>query len=129
MLHSGAIRQIPVDAPAVYAFRITGDVSAADLKAMATTMNDAFDSRTSVSMLLIFDHFEGTEAGVGFDMETLRSQFRALAKVDKYAVVGAPAAAAMLISVMDKVMPTDARAFDASEEMSAWRFVGAAPTV
>jgi hypothetical protein len=127
MLQSTAIRQIPVDSPQVYAFRIAGEVSAADMKAMATTMNAAFDLHPSVSMLLIFEHYEGTETGAGLDIETISSQFRALAKVDKYAVVGAPSAAATMIRVMDKIIPTDARTFAAGDEPAAWAFVGAHP--
>ena len=124
---AGTIEQIPVDNPLVYAFCIRGEVHADDMKAMATTMNDAFDRHGSVSMLLIFDQFEGLEAGAGFDMQTLSSQFRSLAKVDRYAVVGAPSAAAMVIRVMDKVIPVDARTFERSEEHKAWRFVKAQP--
>lgn len=127
MLHSETINQIPVDNHLVYAFRISGEINAEDLKAMGAVMNDAFDSHPSVSMLLIFDQFEGLDAGAGFDKETFTSQFRSLAKVDKYAVVGAPSSAATMINVMDKVIPTDARTFLPSEEAAAWAFVGASP--
>lgn len=121
----GAITRIPVDNPLVFAFRITGDISAEDMADMASVMNAAFDAHPSVSMLLIFDHFDGARPSL--DMKTLRSQFRALAKVDKYAVVGAPAVAATMITLMDKVIPTDARTFEAQDEAEAWRFVGARP--
>lgn len=127
MLKSQSINQISVDNPLVYAFRIKGEIDAHDLKAMGATMNDAFDAQPSVSMLLIFEQFEGLDAGAGFDMETLTSQFRSLAKVDKYAVVGAPSIASTMINVMDKVIPTDARTFERTEEVSAWAFVGANP--
>lgn len=128
MLNSATIKQITVDNPRVFAFRIHGEVSAEDLQGMAKIMNDAFDRHESVSMLLVFDQFEGLENGAGFDMDTLKSQFRSLANVDKYAVVGAPSAAATVINVMDKVIPTDARTFDRSDEAAAWIFVGAKPT-
>ena len=127
MLITNTIRQIAVTSPDVYAFRIRGEVAADDLKAMAETMNDAFDIQPTVSMLLMFDQFDGVETGAGFDMETLTSQFRSLAKVDKYAVVGAPRFASVMINVMDKVIPTDARTFGADEEMLAWEFVGTRP--
>ncbi|MDB5664312.1 STAS/SEC14 domain-containing protein [Cypionkella sp.] len=127
MLRTGSINQIPVDNPSVYAFRISNEVQAEDLKAMAQTMNNAFDVHSSVSMLLIFEQYEGVETGAGFDMETFKSQFRSLAKVDKYAVVGAPSIASTMINVMEKVIPTDARTFERSEELVAWQFVGANP--
>lgn len=127
MLHSATINQIAVDNPLVYAFRITGEIDGEDMKAMGATMNNTFDVHPCVSMLLIVEQFEGVEAGAGFDMETMKSQFRSLAKVDKYAVVGAPSVASTMINVMDKVIPTDARTFERSEEAAAWAFVGARP--
>ena len=127
MLKSETINQILVDNPLVYAFRINGEIKAEDLKAMGATMNDAFDVHPSVSMLLIFEQFEGLNAGAGFDKETVTSQFRSLGKVDKYAVVGAPSVASTMINVMDKVIPIDARTFERSEEEAAWKFVGANP--
>lgn len=127
ILQSETINQIPVDNPLVYAFRISGEIDAEDMKAMGATMNDAFDAHPSVSVLLIFNQFEGLDAGAGFDKETFTSQVRSLAKVNKYAVVGAPSAAATMINVMDKIIPTDARTFLPSEEADAWAFVGANP--
>jgi SpoIIAA-like len=128
MLTTQTIQQIAATAPDVYAFRIRGEVAAEDLQAMAKTINAAFDVQPAVSMLLIFDHYEGVETGAGFDLETVTSQFRSLAKVEKYAVVGAPRVASVMINVMDKVIPTDARTFEADEEPLAWAFVGARPT-
>lgn len=128
MLTTPTILQIAVTSPDVYAFRIRGHVAKEDLQAMAETMNAAFDRQTEVSMLLVFDAFEGVEAGAGFDLPTLTAQFRSLANVDKYAVVGAPRVASAMITVMDKFIPTDARSFTADEEALAWAFVGARPS-
>ncbi len=125
----GTISRIPTDNPAVFAFRISGEVAAEDMKSMGATMNDAFDAFSTVSMLLVFDDYEGLDTGAGLDMETFTSQFRSLVKVDRYAVVGAPAAATTMIRVMDKVIPTDARTFNRSEERAAWSFVGANPVI
>jgi hypothetical protein len=90
-------------------------------------MNDAFDRHDSVSMLLLFQGFTGVAPGAGLDRETITAQFRALARVARYAVVGAPDAAARMIEVMDHVIPVDARSFDAADEPAAWAFVGAEP--
>ncbi len=129
MLRTATIEQIAVNKAEVYAFRITGQVEPEDLKQMGAVMNDAFEIHKSVSMILVFDAFDGVEAGAGFDMETVRSQFRSVAKVDKYAVVGAPTAAATMIKIMDKILPTDARIYASSDEPAAWAFIGAEPVV
>ncbi len=127
MIMTPTIVQIPVASSDVYAFRIKGEISAEDLQAMANTMNAAFDANSSVSMLLIFDQYDGVEAGAGLDLQTLRSQFRSVLKVDKYAVVGAPGFASTLINVMDILIPTDARTFKPAEEDEAWEFIGTRP--
>jgi hypothetical protein len=124
MLVTPSIVQIPVAASDVYAFRIRGKIARDDLHHMAETMNTAFDAHGTVSMLLVFDDYDGTETGAGMDFQTLTSQFRSIAKVDKYAVVGAPTLAATMITVMDKLMPTDARTFPTEDEALAWAFVG-----
>ena len=129
MLTTPTIQQIPVQSNDVYAFRVRREILADDIKAMAETMNAVFDAKSSVSMLLIFDPYEGVEAGAGLDLQTLTSQFRSIVNVDKYAVVNAPSIAATMINVMDKIIPIDARTFTAAEEAEAWAFVGTRPIV
>lgn len=119
--------QIPASAPDVFAFRIRGKLASDDFAAMAEIMNAAFDTWDTVSMLLILEEFEGRETGAGLDLETMKSQFRSLRHVEKYAVVGPPTFARKMINLMDKIIPVDARTFDAAEEHRAWAFVGARP--
>ncbi|PZX15739.1 SpoIIAA-like protein [Palleronia aestuarii] len=127
MMNSETIQQIPTDNPDLYAFRVTGEVTGADMEAMAEYMNAAFDTHEKVSMLLLFENYHGSETGAGLDWDSVKSRFRSLSKVDKYAVVGAPDGAARMIDMMDKVIPVDARTFTAGEADAAWRFVGARP--
>ncbi len=125
--NSGAIRSIPTTEESVFAFRITGQVEQQDVHEMAQKVNLAFDRFDEVGMLLIFDDFEGQDAGAIFDGETLKAEFRSLSKVQNYAVVGAPDAAASMIDFMDNLIPADARSFEPEEEATAWAFVGARP--
>jgi len=127
MLLTETIVQMPTTSPDVYAFRIRGKVTAEDMHAMAATMNEVFDSGRTISMLLLFEAFDGAEAGAMFDPENVKSRFRSLAHVEKYAVVGAPTIASAMIAVMDKLIPVDARSFAGEEEAEAWSFVGARP--
>ncbi len=125
MLDTPTIKQIAASAPSVYAFRILGEVTSEDMAAMADLMNDAFDAHDKVSMLLIFEHYKGSEMGASFSMENLKAQMRSIANVEKYAVVGVPDAAETMISAMDAISPVDARSFDMADEAAAWAFVGA----
>ncbi|MCK0167943.1 STAS/SEC14 domain-containing protein [Jannaschia sp. S6380] len=121
------IHRIAAEPPTVYAFEITGEVAADDMEAMADTMNAAFDAHDKVSMLLIFDDFRGSETGAGFDWSSIKSRFRSLANVEKYATVGAPGSAETMIAAMGKVIPVEARTFDPGEIHEAWAYVGARP--
>ena len=129
MTQTKSITEIPTGRQDVFAFRIAGEVEAAEMEAMAQRMNDAFDRFDSVNMLIIFDLYEGSETGASLNIEAMKAQFRAVSKVGRYAVVGAPEAASRIIDLFDRVSPVDARTFDSDEEHAAWRFVGAEATV
>ena len=127
MFVTPSIRQSPTTEDHVFAFRIVAEVSSDDMEAMGAYMNDQFDRHDRVSMLLIFDRYEGSETGASLNWESLKSRVKSVIKVDRYAVVGAPDAASRLIEGMGKLLPVDARSFTHAEEDEAWRFVGARP--
>lgn len=127
MPKTSKIVQIAADAPFVYAFRIEGGVSAAEMSEMAETMNAAFDRGETVNMLLILRDFDAADALSGLSARSLESQFRSLRHVERYAVVGAPAFAAAMIETFGKMSPIAAETFDPAEEAAAWAFVGARP--
>lgn len=124
----GAVTEIANDADDVCAFRVDGSVDAEASKALAEYMNDVFD-RTGTKVHMLFDlrGFDSSEASGLFDTEVLRSRLRAVSKVGKYAVVGAPEAAERMIETMDRIIPVDARTFGSDRIDAAWDFVGARP--
>ena len=125
----GPIQQIATDNTNVYAFRITGHIDDDASEAMAKFMNDVFDRSDKVNMLLDMTGFTGSDWDAMLDGDVIESRFRSLKHVAKYAVVGAPAKAAKMIAIMDKLIPVEARAFEQSEAKQAWDFVGASQTV
>ncbi len=127
MFETPTIAQIPTDRPSVFAFRIRGKVTHEDFSAMAEYMNRAFDAFDKVTMLLVFDGFEGRETGAGWDAETMKAQFRSVGKVDKYIVVGAPESAGAMVEGFGKVLPVKAEAFPEAEAPKAWAEAGARP--
>lgn len=128
MLVTPSISQIPTDNDHVFAFRISGDVREPDVSAMGRVMNDAFDAMDHVSMLLILEGIGIDDALRSLTPQAIVAEARALWKVDKYAVVGAPAAAAAMINVSDLFIPVKARTFKPEEINEAWAFVGASQT-
>ncbi|EBA11585.1 STAS/SEC14 domain-containing protein [Roseobacter sp. CCS2] len=123
----GPIQQIATNNDAVFAFHITGHIDDDAAEALAKFMNDVFDKKPKVSMLLEMTKFTGSDWDSVLDIDVIKSRFRSLTHVARYAVVGAPASAAKMIDLMDKVIPVDARAFDTDEIAQAWDFVEAQP--
>lgn len=127
---NNSVKRISVTSSSVYAFEISGEVSAQAMESMAEIMNDAFDTHESkVDLMLIFRDFQGSEAGATWDGDVIRSRFRALSNVDKYVVVGAPERAEGMLDMFGKLLPVDARTFELSEIDAAWSVLGLqAPT-
>ncbi|MGZ2255786.1 STAS/SEC14 domain-containing protein [Roseobacter sp. A03A-229] len=123
MLTTSSIVQVATSRDDLFAFRITGKISRADMTAMAEYVNDVFDRHDKIDMLLIFDKYEGAESGASLSWDALKSRVRALSEVRRYVVVGAPEAAADMIETFGKLIPVDTETFDTEEP--AWRALGA----
>jgi hypothetical protein len=115
-----SIVEINTTRPDLFAFRITAEVTRDDMTAMAEYMNDIFSNHEQkVDMLMIFDRYEGAEAGASLSWESIKSRFRSVTNVGRYIVVGAPEAAEGMIEIMDHLIPVVAETFDSEE--AAWR--------
>lgn len=123
----GPITEIENDTPTVHSFRVDGHIDDDASEALAEHMNDIFDKSDKVNMLLDMTGFTGSDWDSMLDGDVITSRFRALTHVKRYAVVGAPDRAAKMINFMDKVIPVEAKAFDAHDMPKAWEFVGARP--
>ncbi|WP_281969220.1 STAS/SEC14 domain-containing protein [Roseovarius nanhaiticus] len=124
--HHGSIKAIATDNPRVHAFEIVGHADDDDVEAMAEHMNEVFDRADGkVDMLLDLSAMTGRDLDAIFDGDVLKAQVRSWTKVGKYAVIGAPTRAAKIIEWADKVIPVEAKAFEADRANEAWAFVSA----
>jgi len=123
----GTITEIATTEANVFAFSLSGELSDTDLSNMADEMLTAFEQHDKVNMLLIFEGYEGSETFASLQGNVMKVQVKALSKVDKYAVVGAPGFAETMIGASDMVLPVASKAFEANEVDQAWEFVGAKP--
>jgi len=115
---------LPTDHPYVFAFRITQDLDADGMAEIAQMLNTAFDQhRGKVNVLLIFEGFALSDAGVGFKFSSMKAKLRSLANIHRYAVVGAPKAAARMVDFFGHIIPVQARSFAADDAQAAWDFV------
>lgn len=129
MFRTTSITEIPTNRTDVHAFRFNGHVSADASEDLAEHMNAVFDAADGkVSMLMDLTNFEGSDWTAIFDDDVAVSRVRSISSVEKYAVIGAPEKASRMIEFMDKLIPVDARAFEAHEVDAAWSFVGAQET-
>ena len=120
MLTTRTIRQFDSGLPGVFAFHVDGEVTKDDMHAMARCMNDAFDARDEVDMLLVFRSDEGATAGARLDIEVQKAQFRSLNKVRNYVVAGAPERAETMLETFEKIMPVDVTTFATESEALAY---------
>lgn len=121
------VRPIQTTDPSVIAFDIPGEVSEEDLEHMARTMEAAFETRDKVSLLLSFENYEGNELGALLDGDVVRTHFKSLSGLDRYAVVGAPAHMNAMLETLSAIIPVEAKTFDKDEIDQAWAHVGAHP--
>ncbi len=127
MLDTPTITRLQTNNPAVYAFEIRGGTRSEDVEAMAHLMDTAFDRPEKVSMLLLMRGVDMGDALASVNFASLKAQMRSVGNVEKYAVVGAPAAAEAMIRTMAPLLPLEARVFEPEEEAEAWDFVAARP--
>lgn len=127
MFSSQNIKQIATDPPSVYAFRIEGSATSAEMADMAKLLDEAFNRYDKINMLLFLHHYSPADAILSLSLKSLATQARSVAHVDRYAVVGPPPSAAHMIEGLSTVSPIFARTFEPSEADAAWTFVGARP--
>jgi len=122
------VTRIATTRPDLYAFRIDGQVPADQMERMAEAMNEAFDKHDAkIDMLMVFENFDGSEAGALFDGDVIASRFRSVIHVDRYVVVGAPEQARTMIEAMGKLMPVEPITYPLEQMDDAWRLLDAQP--
>ncbi len=124
---ASSVRRRASSRPTLLAFEIAGRISKSDIEDMAGQIDQAFDARGRIDILLIMSDFEGLDTGAVFDREALGAQLRSIRHVRKYGVVGAPAWARAMIEFADLLSPVEARTFDLADEAEAWAWIEPGP--
>lgn len=119
----GFISRVPATEPGLLAFEIVGTIDKGAIRSMAEQVLATFDAVGEIDLLVLMDRFEGMTTGAVIDPTNLLSQARSLSHVRKYGVVGAPKVAAAMIEVFDKLIPVDAKTFEAHEIDAAWAWI------
>lgn len=118
-----AIRSVETGRTDLLGFEVWGKIGTDDIERMAGAVEAAFDAVDIVDIIIVMHHYDGMELAAAFDPAGMRAQARAVRHVRKYAVVGAPGWAEVMINLMSPLSPVEARTFSLNEEAEAWAWV------
>ncbi len=109
----------------VVAYAIDGSISEKDVKNAAKVLNEAFEKHDKINILVRMKDFRGYDLYAFLNDDLYRMKYKALSKVEKYAVVGAKPWMRNLMELISPLFTMETRVFDEAEEAAAWDWVGA----
>ena len=114
-----------VTRPDVVAFEVNGRLGAADVRELLRVFNNAMADHDKLRILVLMHDFEGATLGGLREHGLLDAKLRGRHKVERYALVGAPALLDGLARMIGPTLGIETRTFTSSEESDAWRWIGA----
>jgi hypothetical protein len=126
----------PEDAPAsvhflqttsdnVFAWEINGRLREKDVKAAVAQMKPFLEREGKFNCLARIKNFGGFDLLATLDDDLIKMKYKAVSKIDKYAIVGAKAWMRNMMELLAPLFSTQIRFFDLEEEHAAWEWVGA----
>ena len=126
----------PEDAPAsvhflqttnenVFAYEVNGRLREKDIKAAVAQMKPYLEREGKFNVLARMKDFGGFDLLAALDDDLVKTKYKALSKVDKYAIIGAKAWMRNFLELVSGLFSAQIRFFDPEEEHAAWEWVGA----
>jgi hypothetical protein len=109
----------------VFAYEVNGRVRENDIKAAVSQMKPFFEREGKVNVLARMKDFKGFDLMAALDDDLVWLKYKALSKVDRYAVVGPSNWMRNLLELISPLFSVKIKVFEASEEHAAWEWVGA----
>jgi hypothetical protein len=109
----------------VFAYEVNGRISEKDISTVSAELKAAFERHEKINVLVRMKKWGGYDLSALFNDDLVKMKYKALSKVDKYAVVGAPAWMRNFLELNDPLFSINTRVFEESEEADAWEWVGA----
>lgn len=113
----------PTDGVAVMTFVFDATLDYAQVLTMARIVDDAISQEGELRLLLDLRMTERFKPHAFLSPKGLLTSLRSIGPVSRYAVVGAPAIAAVAVESFGTILPLKARAFDAAAIAEARRWV------
>ncbi|MGD9561058.1 MAG: STAS/SEC14 domain-containing protein [Pyrinomonadaceae bacterium] len=109
----------------VFAYEINGRLREKDVKSAVAEMKTYLEREGKFNVLVRLTDFNGFDLTALLDDDLVKTRYRALSKVERYAVVGAKPWMRNLLELASPLFSTQIRVFETSDEASAWEWVGA----
>ena len=109
----------------VFAYEVDGPIHDVDVKTVLPALNEKFDAHEKINVLVRMKNWAGFELTAVLNDELFKTKYKALSKVDRYAVVGPKPWMRNFLELIDPLFSTKTRVFDAGDEEAAWEWVGA----
>lgn len=120
-----AIHFIQTTSEDVFAYEVDGKIRERDIKEAVEVLKPYMDRKGKFNVLARMKDFHGFDLLSVFDDKLIKLKLKAPGKIDKYAVVGPKPWMRNLLELVNSVVRTEIRTFEASEEAAAWEWVGA----
>ena len=109
----------------VFAYEVDGRIRERDIKSAVKELEPFMKREGKFSVLARMKNFHGFDLLSVFDDNLIRLKIKAPSKIDRYAVVGPKSWMRNLLELVNPLISTEIRTFEASEEAAAWEWVGA----
>jgi hypothetical protein len=109
----------------VFAYEIDGRLRERDIKSAVKELKPYFERDGKFNVLARMKNFNGFDLLALLDDDYIRMKLKAGSKVGKYALVGAKSWMRNLVELVDPLIGTEIRTFEATEEDAAWEWIGA----
>ena len=109
----------------VFAYEIDGRLRERDIKSAVQAVKPFLDRSGKFNVFARMKNFSGFDLLSIFDDNLIRVKLKAPSKIDKYAVIGPKPWIRNLLELVNPLVSTEIKTFDASEEDAAWEWVGA----
>ena len=120
-----ALHFIQTTSDSVLAYEVDGRLRERDMKNAVNELKPYFEREGKFNVLARLKGFNGFDLLSVFDDNLIRFKLKAPSKIARYAVVGPRPWMRNFLELIDPLVKTEIRTFDATEEASAWEWIGA----
>jgi len=120
-----ALRMLQTTNESVFAYDVDGRLTEKDIENVVRELKTIYEREEKVNILGRLTNYKGFDVSALLNDDLYRFQFQTFSKVDKYALIGAPAWMRNLLELVDPALRPKIKVFEPEDEQAAWDWVGA----